>query len=162
MRLAAPPASLPSYVHLDNASNWMTTALLCAGVESFTLPSRLAADAGKRGSLSLLQDTLNTTDTQNLFELHASVSASRKGTNGTSGQGTNGHTDSRDANSPEVSQLDFDYSPSLSSSSVATSSHIFAQVECERDHLESETRPLTMSPDERLRRRFNEETVVEM
>lgn len=140
----------------------MKTALLCAGVESFTLPSRLSADAGKKGTLSLLQDTLNTTDTQNLFELHASVSASKTGANGTSGQGTNGHSDDRNTASPEASQLDFDYSPSLSSSSVATSSHIFAQVECERDHLESEIRPLTMSPDERLRRRLNEETVVEM
>ncbi|KIW66471.1 hypothetical protein PV04_05804 [Phialophora macrospora] len=166
VRLAAPPATLPDYVRLDSASDWLTTGLLCAGVESSTLPTRLNATGGKRGSLSLLEDTLNTAGTQNLFELHASITSSVAGANGSQNGGAaeqkRGPNEKDTSDLAKPSQLDFDYSPGLATSSTARPSHIFAQVECLRDHLESEVRPLTMSPDERLRRRLKEESVVEI
>ncbi|KAH0831733.1 Protein dml1 [Fonsecaea pedrosoi] len=166
IRLATPPAVLPRYVHLDNGSDWMNTALLCAGVESVTLPTRLHAEVGKRGSLGLLEDTLNTNGVQNVFELHASVTSSNVGashsSNGVAIVQGNGHQGNQSANVPEPSDFDLDYSPSLSKPSARRSNHVFAQVECERDHLESGTRPLTLNPEERLRRRLNEESVVEL
>ncbi|EXJ54921.1 uncharacterized protein A1O5_12832 [Cladophialophora psammophila CBS 110553] len=166
IRLAAPPSILPRYVKLDSGSDWMSSALLCAGIESVTLPTRLHAEAGKRGSLGLLEDTLNTNGVQNIFELHASVMSSKIGakgsSNGTAMEQGNGYENDQSANLPEPSHLDLDYSPSLLSPSVARSRHVFAQVECERDHLESDTRPLTLTHEERLRRRLNEESVVEI
>ncbi|EXJ57928.1 hypothetical protein A1O7_05351 [Cladophialophora yegresii CBS 114405] len=166
VRLAAPPAILPGYVHLRGASDWLTTALLCAGMESSTLPTRLNAGLGKRGSLSLLEDTLNAAGNQCLFELHASITSSMTGANGTLNGGPaeqqNGHGGGETADAAEPSQFDLDYSPGLASPLTARSSHVFAQVECLRDHLESEVRPLTLSPEERLRRRLNEESVVEI
>jgi hypothetical protein len=153
-------------VRIDSASDWLITALLCAGVESSTLPTRLNAAGGKRGSLSLLEDTLNTAGTQTLFELHASITSSAAGANGSLNGGSaeqNNRRGERDTTDlAELSQLDFDYSPGLTTPSTARPSHVFAQVECLRDHLESEVRPLSMSPEERLRRRLNEESVVEM
>lgn len=148
----------------------MTTALLCTGLESATLPTRLIREAHKWGSLSLLEDTLNTTGGQNVFDLHASVTSSLSGTDGS----LNGHSQQpgngrrmnerlHAADSPaEPSQLDLDYSPSLSNISSPRAPHVFAQVECERDHLESDMRLLTLTPEERQRRRLNEESVVEM
>ncbi|KIX93488.1 uncharacterized protein Z520_10666 [Fonsecaea multimorphosa CBS 102226] len=166
VRLAAPPSILPRYVNIDRGSDWMSTALLCAGIESVTLPTRLNAEAGKRGSLSLFEDTLNTNGVQNVFELYASVTSSKTeashSSNGTATGHGNGYGENQSTNSPEPSRLDLDYSPSLSSPSAGRSSHVFAQVECDRDHLESGTRPLTLTPEERLRRRLNEESVVEI
>ncbi|KAJ9609771.1 mtDNA inheritance, partitioning of the mitochondrial organelle [Cladophialophora chaetospira] len=166
IRLASPPASLPSYVKLDSTSEWLQLALLCTGVESITLPTRFSAGVGKRGSLSLLEDTLNTTDTQNLFELHASVTSAATIANGSlnnSSRDQNGRAGgNQGADMPGASRFDLDYSPGLSTPSTARSTHVFAQVQCLRDHLESSTHPLTLSPDERLRRRHNDESVVEI
>jgi hypothetical protein len=167
VRLASPPKALPSYIYLHgSSSDWLTTALLCAGLETLTLPTRLSASAPKHGSLGLLADTLNTSDTQNLFELHASINSASQHNNGS----TNGHASSQNsrgqaqaAETPEPSRFDIDYTPNSSDTPPKRRScHVFAQVECERDHLESDPRPVTMSPEERLRRRLNEETVVEM
>ncbi|KIW33030.1 protein DML1, variant [Cladophialophora immunda] len=166
VRLAAPPSILPRYVNVDSGSDWVSAALLCAGIESVTLPTRLRAEAGKRGTLSLLEDTLNTNGVQNVFELHASVTSSNIGTshssNGAARVQGNGHEENQGPNLPAPSHFDLDYSPSLINPSAARWNHTFAQVECERDHLESNPRPMTLTPEERLRRRLNEESVVEI
>lgn len=62
---------------------------------------------------------------------------------------------------PMPSPLDIDYSPN-SIILASRSSHVFGQVESERDRLESDPRTLSLTPEERLRRRLNEESVVEM
>ena len=166
VRLAAPPTSLPAYVNLDSTSDWLQAALLCTGVESVTLPTRLNAGSHKRASLSLLEDTLNTTDTQNLFEIHASITSSKAvangSLNGSAKAQSNGRGETLGVDLPEPAWWDLDYTPSLNSSSSARPTHVFAQIECLRDPLESETRLLTMDPEERLRRRLNQESVVEV
>ncbi|EXJ93922.1 hypothetical protein A1O1_02315 [Capronia coronata CBS 617.96] len=170
VRLAAPPSSLPGYVHLQSRSDWMTTALLCAGMESSTLPTRLTASAHKRGSLTLFEDALNTNGHQNLFALQASVTSAISQVNdhgnGTSASRANGGAPARENDSaesqPEPSMFDINYSPRLSTTSASKFLHMFSQVECERDHLKSDRRPLTLDPGERLRRRLNEESIVEM
>ncbi|EXJ92164.1 hypothetical protein A1O3_00714 [Capronia epimyces CBS 606.96] len=172
VRLAAPPPpwSLPGYVNLRSRSDWMTTALLCAGLESSTLPTRLTANARKRGSLTLFEDALNTNGRQNLFELQASVTNAvgnvHEDGHGAPAREINGRNPSGEKNSaqsqPEPSRFDISYLPSSSPQPASKSFHVFAQVECERDHLESEPRPLSLGLEERLRRRINEESVVEV
>lgn len=166
-RLAAPPSHLPGYVHLENGSDWTTCALLCAGLESITLPTRFGAGALKRSNLSFLEDTLNTNGNQNLFELQAAITNIQLDVNspqnGTRPAPSNGNRQvaERDA-FPEPSPLDIDFSPTVEESSAAKRSHVFAQMECDRDRLESNSRVVTLTPDERLRRRLNEESVVEV
>lgn len=170
VRLAAPPSSLPDYVHLQTRSDWMTTALLCAGLESSTLPTRLTASAHKRGSLTLFEDALNTNGHQNLVELQASVTSatinSREHGNVVIAEHAIGRAPPRENDAtelqPEPTVFDINYSPELGQQPATKSFHIFAQIECERDHLESDPPQLTLDPEERLRRRLNEESVVEM
>lgn len=147
----------------------MTTALLCAGFESVTIPTRLRADARKRGSLSLLEDTLNTSDSQNLFELQAKVNHAMNGTNGhTHGaiRESNGriHTAENEPHDwhPEPTHFDLEYLPRQQNSIVGDRSHVFAQVECERGMAEHDSFSLSLDPEDRLRRRQNEQSVVEM
>ncbi|KEF59284.1 uncharacterized protein A1O9_04128 [Exophiala aquamarina CBS 119918] len=165
IRLAAPPANLPNYVNLLDNSDWATTALLSAGLESSTLPTRFNATTRKRGSLTLFEDILNTNGNQKLFELHASVNNFSKGSGGQpngndrilNGGGNPGvHTD------PMPSPLDIDYSPSSNAILASRSFHVFGQVESERDRLESNLRTSSLAPEDRLRRRLNKESVVEI
>ncbi|KAJ9611852.1 tunicamycin resistance protein [Knufia peltigerae] len=164
VRLAAPPSSLPGYVNFPSASDWMTTALLCAGFESVTIPTRLRADARKRGSLSLLEDTLNTSDSQNLFELQAKFN--NHAMNGSNGGESNGriHADENAPHDwhPEPTHFDLEYLPRLQNSIVSDRNHVFAQVECERGRAEHDSFSLSLDPEDRLRRRQNEESVVEI
>lgn len=163
IRLAAPPTNLPNYVNLENTSDWATTALLSAGLESSTLPTRFNATARKRGSLALFEDVLNTNGKQNLFELHARVN--------NPGDSSNGHGTDQVANGsraasagPNARLLDIDYSPSRNSAEpLATKPyHIFGQVESERDTIGLNTSALTHTPAELLHRGLDEESVVEM
>jgi hypothetical protein len=169
IRLAAPPANLPNYVNLQDSSDWATTALLAAGLESSTLPTRFNTTARKRGSLALFEDILNTNGNQTLFELHASVTSSSNNSNDhpngsdriLNGNQQGGGGPASYANS-SPSRLDIDYSPNTNASLASRSSHVFGQVESERDRLEADPRTLSLTPEERLRRRLNEESVVEM
>ncbi|KAL2399119.1 Protein dml1 [Exophiala dermatitidis] len=169
VRLAAPPSSLPGYVRLQSSCDWVTTALLCTGLESITLPTRLTANGHKRGSLPLFEDTLNTNGHQNIFELQASITNATRhdhhqNTGASAGQ-SSGRSLSTEDNSghgqPEPTDFDMNYSSHTTRSTTSQSSHVFAQVECERGHSNSASRPLTLDPEERLRRRLDEESVVE-
>ncbi|KIW54097.1 protein DML1, variant [Exophiala xenobiotica] len=169
VRIAAPPSTLPGYVKLRSGSDWETTALLCAGFESATLPTRFRADGQKRGSLSLLEDTLNTSDNQNLFELQAKVGHATREANGVSNgeiHGSNGRMQPEENGAadwqPQPAQFDLEYLPRMRDSSVVGPGHIFAQIECERGRSEHDPFSLSLSPEDRLRRRLNEESVVEI
>jgi hypothetical protein len=146
----------------------MTTALLCAGMESSTLPTRLNATAHKRGSLGLLEDTLNTTGNQNLFELKASAgnATSRQRRALADAASNDARTRGRDTDTPssqlEPSQFDLDYSADFGDTSPGKPSQIFSQVECVRGLGPGDVLLPSLSPEERLRRRLNEESVVEM
>ncbi|KAK4935736.1 mtDNA inheritance, partitioning of the mitochondrial organelle [Elasticomyces elasticus] len=169
IRLAAPPTPLPAYINLLNGSAWRTSALLCAGLETITLPTRLRPDAHKRSSLSLLEDTLNTSGNQNLFELQATAghltSQTNRHRNGaiheSNGRIISGQDEASDLQ-PEPSRFDITYMPGVHGESPAAkkSLHIFAQVESERGSGYDKSSP-SLTPEERLRRRLNEESVVE-
>jgi hypothetical protein len=163
IRLAAPPTNLPNYINLENTSDWATTALLSAGFESSTLPTRFNATARKRGSLALFEDVLNTNGKQNLFELHASVNNPSYSSND-HGSDHLANGNSAASADPSSGLLDIDYSPSRNSAEplARKAYHIFGQVESERDTTGSNTSALMHTPEERLRRRLDDESVVEM
>ncbi|KAJ4398487.1 mtDNA inheritance, partitioning of the mitochondrial organelle [Neurospora sp. IMI 360204] len=62
------PATLPGSVALNGGSQWHSTALLVAAMESVTLPSRLR-DAANRDTMGTLADTLNAMGKQNVASL---------------------------------------------------------------------------------------------
>lgn len=170
IRLAAPPSPLPGYIHLLTGSAWRTSALLCAGLETITLPTRLRPGTHKRGSLSLLEDTLNTTSSQNLFELQATAGHLTSQTNGhrngaiheSNGSMIDGQNEASDLQ-PVPSRFDVSYTPRVSGEDPAKKSlHIFAQVESERGCIGQDGVLPSLTPEERLRRRLTEESVVEM
>lgn len=71
--LSIPPTQLPQYVHLDRNSQWHTSALLSAALESITLPTRLRHDAQKRGFVDDLEAALNVNGSQRIAQLQCSI-----------------------------------------------------------------------------------------
>ena len=65
-----PSTVLPSYVILDQRSQWHVSGLLSTALESMTLPSRLKA---KRESLDELANALNVNGNQNIAKLRMSI-----------------------------------------------------------------------------------------
>lgn len=138
-------------------------------MESSTLPTRFNTAARKRGSLTLFEDILNTNGNQTLFELHASVTRSSNNSNSQpngrdrilNGNQQGGGDPAAYASSTP-SRLDIDYSPDTNALLATRSSHVFSQVESDRDGLEADSRTSSLTPEERLRRRLNDESVVEM
>ena len=71
--LSVPAAPLPKYVHLQRDSEWHSSALLAAAVESVTLPSRLRFGNCRQGTLGILQAALNVNGSQTIAELQCSI-----------------------------------------------------------------------------------------
>lgn len=71
--LSIPPTQLPQYVHLDPNSQWHTSALLSAALESITLPTRLRHDPEKRGFVDDLETALNVNGNQRIAQLQCSL-----------------------------------------------------------------------------------------
>ena len=71
--ISVPATPLPQYVRLDRGSQWHSSALLSTAVETMTLPSRLKANAQKRGLLSDLEAALNINGNQRIAQLQCSI-----------------------------------------------------------------------------------------
>lgn len=71
--LSVPPTQPPRYVHIDRDSQWHTSALLSAALESMTLPTRLRHDTQKRGSVDDLGAALNVNGNQRIAQLQCSI-----------------------------------------------------------------------------------------
>ncbi|CAF9928443.1 MAG: mtDNA inheritance, partitioning of the mitochondrial organelle [Alectoria fallacina] len=71
--LSVPPTRLPQYVRLDRNSQWHTSALLSAALESVTLPTRLRHDTQKCGFVDGLEAALNVNGNQRIAQLQCSV-----------------------------------------------------------------------------------------
>lgn len=71
--LSIPPIQLPQYVHLDRNSQWHTSALLSAALESITLPTRLRHGTQKRGFVDDLETVLNVNGKQRIAQLQCSM-----------------------------------------------------------------------------------------
>lgn len=71
--LSIPPTQLPQYVHIDRNSQWHTSALLSAALETITLPTRLKQDTRKRGLVGNLGAALNVNGNQRIAQLQCSI-----------------------------------------------------------------------------------------
>lgn len=171
VRMAAAPPQIPGYVNIKSTSNWITTSLLCAAWESSTLPTRLIDNGTRKGTLSLFEDILNTNSNQKLLELKFSVKETQ---NTTIQEHTPGGTE-RESNANQrhnsqsteegemLSASDFDMtlSPEYGDSTATRPSHIFAQVESSRHSIDYSRTTSSMDEEERLRRKLNDETIIE-
>ncbi len=71
--LSIPPTQLPQYVHFDRNSQWHTSALISAALESTTLPTRLRHNISKRGFFDDLEAALNVNGNQRIAQLQCSM-----------------------------------------------------------------------------------------
>ena len=71
--LSIPPIQLPQYVHFDRNSQWHTSALLSAALESITLPTRMRHRTQKRGFVDDLEAVLNVNGKQRIAQLQCSM-----------------------------------------------------------------------------------------
>ncbi|RMD40614.1 hypothetical protein DV735_g4519, partial [Chaetothyriales sp. CBS 134920] len=129
IRLATQPGKLPSYVNLTGTSDWRTTALLCSGLETLTLPTRLHSEHSRYAPLSFFQDTLNVNGGQNLFELSMSVNCQGSQTETGKQWRSQQHaaTNGGNANGWEQAILDLSLQPGKGCASEST--HTFGQIE---------------------------------
>ena len=67
--LSVPPRQLPQYSRFDGDSQWHTSALLSAAIESITLPTRLKHDIRKWGFADDLEAALNVKGNQRIAQL---------------------------------------------------------------------------------------------
>jgi len=74
--LSNPPlaSALPGYLRVDRTSEWHTSALLSAAIETSTLPTRLHDGAGRLGRMDDLAASLNLSGRQKIAMLSMSVS----------------------------------------------------------------------------------------
>lgn len=169
-RLSTRPGRLPGYVLLDDGSEWEVTALLAAGVESVTLPTRLRAGAVRGATMPQLEDTLNTNQEQRVWELGLTMDRGDSQVAGPhTARGEVIETDTAD----DSKTYDISFTPeslSLLPNTLArlessdARKHVFAQVDVTRKSKRlmidsAVVRPLGL--DELMRRRYNEEAVVE-
>lgn len=73
--MSIPTSPLPNYVHMNRDSQWHTSALLSAALESMTLPSRLRPDTQKRRLLGDIEAALNVNGNQRMAQLECSILA---------------------------------------------------------------------------------------
>ena len=156
------PTPIPKYINLDSKSEWLTSALLCCAMESATLPSRLLNLGSRHVSLSLLEDALNTNGSQKLFELQMTLDDVNESQPGiqpnrfTNGAHSNDGSDTVELNSPN---LDTTFLTGRRQE-PHNKPHIYSQVETHRTRHEP-TPIVEVSPEDRVRMRLNEETVVD-
>lgn len=170
-RLSMKPGRLPGYVSLDSGSEWEVCALLAAGVESVTLPTRLRAGAVRGATMPQFEDILNTNQGQRVWELGLMMDIG--------GSQANRQTTARGEVIEDVRAEDdsttYDISFTPESSSLLPNTfarldtsdgrkHVFAQIDVARKSKRllagsAASRPLGL--EELMRRRYNEEAVVE-
>lgn len=177
--LSVPAAPLPKYLHLDRDSEWNTSALLSAVLETMTLPSRLRPDGQNRGFLGDLEAALNVNGNQRIAQLQCTfLDPETKIPSNTDTRGPNDH---RTANTGYIlveedetqntnSELDIDLSCSdvrVRSSTRQrrlSTTHTFGAVECIRGR-SKEAKGEEMDEDDvaysRKRRRFAGLSVTE-
>lgn len=122
----AAPQRLPSTLQLDASSQWHTSALLAAAIETITLPSRLK-DTANRDSLGTIADMLNTMGKQNIAGLQMSLAPQESGSESHPRQagGRNRPQQGEDDEDRQGVQLDIDFSPSDQLDAYASRSNGF-------------------------------------
>ncbi|KAI5848868.1 tubulin domain-containing protein [Tricharina praecox] len=79
------PSALPGYLSVDRTSEWHTSALLSAAMETSTLPTRLHDGAGRLGRMDDLASFLNVNGGQKIAMLSMFVSGPEESPNANDG-----------------------------------------------------------------------------
>jgi hypothetical protein len=156
----AVPERLAGRVRLDAASQWHTSALLAAAVESAMLPSRLK-DPLKRETLGGMADVLNTMGKQSVAGLQMSFVPP---------QAEEGQKDVRQRKLTEEElsegvQLDLRFTPSDQLESYSRSNgfdkpRVFSQLVASRGYGDEQSEPVEMDEAGRRVRRSSYEPVT--
>jgi hypothetical protein len=156
----AVPERLANKVKLDLASQWHTSALLAAAVESATLPSRLR-DPLKRDTLGAMADVLNVMGKQSIAGLQMSFARSDE---------AEGQSDARQRKLSEEElaegvRLDIRFTPSDQLDSYVRSNgfdkpRVFSQLVASRGYNEEEGEDVQMDEAGRRVRRSSYEPVT--
>lgn len=156
----AVPGRLSSKVRLDPASQWHTSALLAAAVESAMLPSRLR-DPLRRDTLGGMADTLNIMGKQTVVGLQMSFAPAGSEAS---------HKDTRQSKLSEEElaegvQLDIRLAPSDQLDSHSRSNgfdrpRVFSQLVASRGYSEEESEDVEMDEAGRRIRRSSYEPVT--
>ena len=120
------PAHLPDYASLDASSQWSTSALQAAAVESITLPTRLRGSQSGRATFDTLETTLNGDGNRRIMSLALSAKVnsdtnSLRQVNGANGDTrmTNGFHENGEDHEEAEDVLDIDFFPQLAPRSAA-------------------------------------------
>lgn len=174
MRLSSRPRKIPEYINLDDSSSdWTSTALIAAAMESASLSIRLRDGTARGSSMADFAQTLNTNEGQNIWELGLSVDwkTAEKQINGQPPVASEKVEDEGDED--DSTNFDINFTPNNSAllpNTLAVSSrsrehnHVFAQVATVRRPKPLSSSALLSKPlgqEELFRRRYNEQAIVE-
>lgn len=160
--LSTVPRPVPGYINLEGRSEWLTSAFLCSAIESATLPSRLRHTGAQQASLPILEDALNSNGAQKLFELQMSADSVRgpitqTQTNGLSdGLHNGGHSSAMES---DFTGNDTSFLPRAQETTYSDL-HVFSLIKTHRSK-DASAATEGASPEERIRMRLNEESIVE-
>lgn len=174
LRLSSEPTPLPEYVDVGTGSRWERTALMATVAESVTLPTRLRIGTSlKRSSMAEFEQTLNTNEGQNVFEVGLNIQMEDSDNKNDNGQTIQRERFGEDQNTDaEAATFDINFMPSTTSllpQTLATVArnrprrHVFAQIETDRYPNRSSGRyrsTAQLDHEELLRRRYNEEAII--
>ena len=172
--MTMPSSRLPSEIIVDPTSQWHVSALLSTALETMTLPSRLKARGGSRGTIDQLVNATNVNGNQNVAKIRMSVNQravvnghNRLGRLGVRDQSRDLRVPSRDRNGDDlepaeednVSIFDIDFFPAGTEEQSRgrrnlRKPHVFGQIESHRSEDPKET-PVNDEDEgyERARRR---------
>ncbi|KAK3692220.1 tubulin nucleotide-binding domain-like protein, partial [Podospora appendiculata] len=169
------PRPLPRSVSLDPSSEWHTSALFAAAIESVTLPMRLR-DTSNRVTMAQMEDMLNTTGKQSVAGLQMSFAqqpdedspsdSRHRPAAAATGRAGDGFVGGEDSSEGLHLDLDFSTSEQLESSGRMNGFHhkkprLFSQVVTLRGYENDDAEDVEMSgQDEREPRRSASEPVT--
>lgn len=156
------PAKLPSYVKMDASSPWHVGALQAVALESMTISCRLRSSDGRRGTLSDLEETMNSTGKRRIAKLELSIAdpdvLSEKATEQIAQAEKVGSTTSERTKEEDDDQLnEFDIDTFTKDYRTAPSTrkrareHIFGRVESSRGDWNLSSSGETRDPHDRFR-----------
>ncbi|KAK5074958.1 hypothetical protein LTR64_001163 [Lithohypha guttulata] len=170
--LSSRPENLPGYTRLGK-SEWESTGLIAAAVESVTLAMRLRSDAPRTSSMAHFEQVLGANEERNMWQLGVRVDSDDRKQQTTNGQTAASQEKAEDeADAEDTTTFDINFMPNISSlmpNTLAQGSrrtgrkHIFAQINTSRTSRDqhNDPHPSALSQEELLRRRYNEEAIVE-
>lgn len=177
VRLSTLPDRLPEYARVDVTSEWESTALMAAAVESVTLPMRLRDGSARGSSMAQFEQTLSSDEGRNVWELGLTVDWNEQ--QNRPAATANGNQRGREVTAEDETEEDgsekFDIGFTPESSSLVPNTlaladrrqprkHVFTQLDTSRHPKRTSngsTPPQPLDREELLRRRYNEEAIVE-